>query len=741
MTRCFFSILFTITLLVYSGSSSAQSERENSVAGDASNIPESNDAISEAQQREQQNSNTVIAEIEQKNLELKSNKSLESQKDVEQFVNSELKKQLGLSPTTELEVAEGKDMPMGIKTFRISQKIHGIPVYTANGSLVVRKDKQSSRYSGKHQEYKDFQMPEFLPLVKVLQLNNLIMRDESIYSLVLVPMEHSLIPSYMLIASHSEKGQERRFLINAVNADIIWQESLYSEATDIVVTDWGKSCDEAGISDTYYPEFSPAQQALFREKITQNSYIDESSITANSNTLTTFKMLTILDFFFRTEFNRDSYDDNGSPLRGFHNVRFTGKDYPYGCKALSWNAMWSFHDNSMYFPDNALDFPAILGHEYGHGIYYMDFDNSKSIVSRREVKGDTGSIGEAVGDLFGFAFFYWLTNNQSLNHKGVSNDFWALDSPMGVLRNIKNPQSVISRPPGYADHTDLKIKVPSDSQFGMYQNSTIISHAFYLAAAGGNKKGIAINALGLKTLSTVMLFSNEILNTNRVTFIEFANVFTDSAKDLYGSNSKEHINIQNAFAAVGLMDKTTAIPTVSSSTPSSPATVNANNFSINYLLALIVLIGFLFFAKRVISQRPQLSVEPSPIAPPIDKIEQPEIIPNKVQTKVRIKIALRIRGKQKVYYFPEKIAENKGIVIGREASHVDLCIPDDSISRKHCVLAKKDGCFYLKDLHSLNGTSVNGNKIDSGTFVKLTEPATFYVNKFAASVSQDIAEK
>ncbi|HET7204970.1 MAG TPA: sigma 54-interacting transcriptional regulator [Terriglobales bacterium] len=49
--------------------------------------------------------------------------------------------------------------------------------------------------------------------------------------------------------------------------------------------------------------------------------------------------------------------------------------------------------------------------------------------------------------------------------------------------------------------------------------------------------------------------------------------------------------------------------------------------------------------------------------------------------------------------------------IGRDASNL-LAIPDPSVSRRHCVLARDQHRFSIRDLQSRNGTLINGKPID-----------------------------
>lgn len=51
------------------------------------------------------------------------------------------------------------------------------------------------------------------------------------------------------------------------------------------------------------------------------------------------------------------------------------------------------------------------------------------------------------------------------------------------------------------------------------------------------------------------------------------------------------------------------------------------------------------------------------------------------------------------------------ITIGR-SPEADIVLDSANVSRFHCALRRWDDDFILKDLHSENGTHVNGHKID-----------------------------
>ena len=58
------------------------------------------------------------------------------------------------------------------------------------------------------------------------------------------------------------------------------------------------------------------------------------------------------------------------------------------------------------------------------------------------------------------------------------------------------------------------------------------------------------------------------------------------------------------------------------------------------------------------------------------------------------------------------IEEGQCLAIGRGAN-ADVIVNNASISRKHTSLELTNGFYYLNDLHSMNGTTVNGEKINS----------------------------
>ena len=70
----------------------------------------------------------------------------------------------------------------------------------------------------------------------------------------------------------------------------------------------------------------------------------------------------------------------------------------------------------------------------------------------------------------------------------------------------------------------------------------------------------------------------------------------------------------------------------------------------------------------------------------------------------------------------EDILINKDdFIIGRLADHVDYAIQNNSVGKLHAQVLCRNGTCYIKDLNSVNGTFINGNRIDSNKEYELKD--------------------
>jgi len=78
--------------------------------------------------------------------------------------------------------------------------------------------------------------------------------------------------------------------------------------------------------------------------------------------------------------------------------------------------------------------------------------------------------------------------------------------------------------------------------------------------------------------------------------------------------------------------------------------------------------------------------------------------------------------------------ERESLFIGRKSDN-DLPLPHTSVSRQHAKVSGKDGHWQITDLDSLNGISVNGNKV---TKSQLADGDTVQVGDFALIFHQEV---
>jgi pSer/pThr/pTyr-binding forkhead associated (FHA) protein len=71
-------------------------------------------------------------------------------------------------------------------------------------------------------------------------------------------------------------------------------------------------------------------------------------------------------------------------------------------------------------------------------------------------------------------------------------------------------------------------------------------------------------------------------------------------------------------------------------------------------------------------------------------------------------------------------------VIGRR-QECDLCIPLSAVSRKHCEISVEQNKLMIRDLHSKNGTFVNGQQVEE-THLNPGDQLTFGPVKFVVQI-------
>jgi thermolysin len=196
------------------------------------------------------------------------------------------------------------------------------------------------------------------------------------------------------------------------------------------------------------------------------------------------------------------------------------------------------------FLSGALD---VVAHELTHGV--TDFS------SRLGGRDEPGAVNEAFSDIMatGAEFFHLQPRRGPQRGPNFVIGEDATRFGPGYLRSLANPNEV-----GDPDHYSLRrhIGTPVDDG-GVHVNSTIGSHAFYLAIVGGRNRvsGIQVQGVGLANMDRI----ERIFYRAFVFMLGPASQFSDAraatiqaATELYGANSAERAQVAQAWSAVGV---------------------------------------------------------------------------------------------------------------------------------------------------------------------------------------------
>ncbi len=188
----------------------------------------------------------------------------------------------------------------------------------------------------------------------------------------------------------------------------------------------------------------------------------------------------------------------------------------------------------------------VVAHEWTHGV--IDF--SSQLIYQDE----PGALNEAFADIMAASMeFYYQPVGV-----GPERADWQIAEDVilvapGFLRALNNPIAG-----GEPDHYSLRrfIGTPTDDG-GVHFNMTIPTHAFYLAVAGGRNRvsGITVPGVGfsnIEKMERIFYRAFVMLMAPNSTFSDARRATSQAAADLYGAESNERSQVEQAWTAVGV---------------------------------------------------------------------------------------------------------------------------------------------------------------------------------------------
>jgi thermolysin len=187
---------------------------------------------------------------------------------------------------------------------------------------------------------------------------------------------------------------------------------------------------------------------------------------------------------------------------------------------------------------SALD---IVAHELSHAV----IDGSAGLVYRNE----SGALSEAFADIMGAAVEFGAA---PAGHAVPRGDYViGTEAIVGGVRSLAQPAIH-----GYPDHESRRWTSAEDNG-SVHANSTIISHAFYLAVEGGTNatSGFAVEGVGSANRGQIeRTFYRAFVYflTSDASFADVRDATMQSARDLFGDQSAALRAVTQAFTAVGI---------------------------------------------------------------------------------------------------------------------------------------------------------------------------------------------
>jgi Zn-dependent metalloprotease len=233
-------------------------------------------------------------------------------------------------------------------------------------------------------------------------------------------------------------------------------------------------------------------------------------------------------------FGRNSIDGRGLPLNA--TVHF-GKLYD--------NAFWDgtqmvFGDGDGEVFERFTRSLSVIGHELAHGVTQY----SAGLVYRNQA----GALNESMSDVFGALVEQYVRNQSTAEASWLIGEGLFTSQVQGqALRSMKAPgtaydDDVLGKDP-QPDSMDSYVRTSADNG-GVHINSGIPNRAFYLLAEqlGGNAWDTP-GQIWYETLTEGSLPTG-------ATFAVFARRTAAAATELFGSGSREHDAVRNAWETV-----------------------------------------------------------------------------------------------------------------------------------------------------------------------------------------------
>ena len=258
--------------------------------------------------------------------------------------------------------------------------------------------------------------------------------------------------------------------------------------------------------------------------------------------------------FWKTVFNRNSYDDNNALIRNYVHYRKTTTSL----SNAYWNGSFMTYGDGASRPYTSID---ICGHEIGHAVC--------TYTANLAYQNQSGAMNEGFSDIWGSCIEHFGRTG-SLSGIPVSN-VWKIGedttSSGTGFRSMSTPLTFgdpdTYRGTNWVETGDEGTCIPSSGNdyCGVHSNSGVLNHWFYILTAGKsgtNNAPIAerdtynVTGIGMVKSSQIAYYAERDYLTPNATFFDLRGATILIANNLYCASSPEVIAVTNAWNAVNV---------------------------------------------------------------------------------------------------------------------------------------------------------------------------------------------
>ncbi|UCD94885.1 MAG: M4 family metallopeptidase [Candidatus Zixiibacteriota bacterium] len=481
------------------------------------------------------------------------------------------------SPSNEMEVKRVDTDAIGMRHVRFDQYYAGVRVF--GGEMIVHSDRSGRAENTTGKYYKNIGVevdPRVTPeealdaAVKYLS-DKCNFRQSTDAELVIFPWEGTYYLCWRLGVKCLNSGDYWDSFVDALDGEVVHVINRLM-TDDVIGTGYGVMGDYRNHIDAFYNGIDYELRDRTR-RIDNDPHGHDGEMLATSHILTHYTesiyevgtvatdannvwdqtdvqspavdahfYLGLVYDWMLSEFDRNSYDDNGSSII----VSVNAQD-------VADNAFWFWEEERMVFcrwsagRRSLAGCPDVVAHEFAHGVTVATSD----LIYEKE----PGALHESFSDMMGTAFEWAHPEYDTPDWLCGENGY---TSGTGAFRSLSDPH-IYGHPDYYGDsdpywHDTRGCGYGSSSDaYGVHTNSGVGNKWFYLVSEGGYHHGVSVTGIGIENAALLAYWSNAYYWTSAMNYYQAALATISAALALEPAGATWHITAEDAWKAVGVL--------------------------------------------------------------------------------------------------------------------------------------------------------------------------------------------